>query len=148
MKKYIYISFVLAMFLFAAAEKSFACSCVVTPEPLKKQIENSYSGADAVFSGEVVEIRESPTEQYSFIVKFKVAKSWKGESGREITINTAKDSAICGYNFEIGKTYLVYAFGKNENLLTTNCSRTALLGKKSDVKYLDKLKRQTKIKKS
>ncbi len=148
MKKYIYIAFALTIFLFATAEKSFACSCVITPEPVKKQIENAYSGADAVFSGEVVEVKESATDQYSLIVRFKVAKSWKGELSREITIRTAKDSAMCGYNFEIGKTYLVYAFGKKDTLSTTNCSRTAILGVKSDAKYLDKLKRKTKLEKS
>ena len=144
MKKYIYISFALVIFLFVSAEKSYACSCIVTPEPLKKQIENSYSGADAVFSGEVIEIKESPANKYEFIVKFKVAQNWKGEVGREITITTGKDSAMCGYNFTVGQKYLVYASGLKDNLSTTNCSRTAGLGKKSDAKYLDKLKRKMK----
>ena len=142
MKKYIYISIVLVIFFLVSAEKFFACSCLVTPEPLKKQIQNAFAGADVIFSGEVVEIKDSASDNYSLIVKFKVAKYWKGGPQTEITITTAKDSAMCGFNFETGKTYLVYAFGKSENLSTNNCSRTSFFSKKSDVKYLDKLKRK------
>ena len=142
MKKYIYISLVLGIFLFASAEKSFACSCMVTPEPLKKQIQNAFTGANAIFSGEVVEIKESATDNYGVLVKFRVSKSWKGESTQEITIRTAKDSAMCGYNFEVGGKYLVYADGLKDNLSTTNCSRTSTFNPKGDVKYLDKLKRK------
>lgn len=144
MKKYIYIWFALAIFLFISVEKSFACSCVVMPEPLKKQIENAYSGADAVFSGEVVEIKDSPTDKYRFIVKFKVAKYWKGAVAQEIMITTEKDGVMCGFNFETGKTYLVYAFGKKDQLSSNNCSRTSVFSQNNDIKYLDKLKRKKK----
>lgn len=145
MKKYIYIPLFLAVLIVASAERSYACSCVVTPEPLKKQIQNSYSGADAVFSGEVVEIKESPTDKYSVIVKFKVADSWKGELSQEIMVTTAKDSAMCGYSFEVGKKYLVYASGLPNNLSAYNCSRTAVFSPKGDVKYLAKLKRKKPV---
>ena len=144
MKKYIYISFALAIFLFLSAEKSFACSCMVTSEPLKKQVENAYSEAETVLSGEVVEIKDSPTDKYRVIVKFKVDKSWKGAATQEITITTEKDSAMCGFNFETGKTYLVYAFGKKDELATNNCSRTSSFSQNGDLKYLDKLKRKKK----
>lgn len=144
MKKYLYISLALFMFLFASAEKSFACSCVALNEPVKKQIQNALTGSDAVFSGEVIEIKESLTDKNNVLVKFKMVKLWKGESQTEITITTAKDSAMCGYNFEVGKKYLVYASGLKENLSVNNCSRTSLFSKKGDAKYLDKLKRQKK----
>ncbi len=58
MKKYIYISLALAMFLFASAERSFACSCELNLEPMKKQVQGAFAYADAVFSGEVIEVRE------------------------------------------------------------------------------------------
>ena len=144
MKKYLYISFALAIFLFASAEKSFACSCLVSPESQKKQIQNAFRGSDAIFSGEVVEIKQPSGDEYDMLVTFKVAKSWKGNVSREVTIKTAKDSAMCGYGFEVGKKYLVYASGIKENLSTTNCSRTTVFSPKGDVKYLDKLKRQKK----
>lgn len=143
MKKSIYIIlFALFIFLFAAPEKSFGCSCIASPDPVKKQIQSAFIGSDAIFSGEVIEVKESPTDKYNFVVKFKVNKSWKDETSQEITINTARESAMCGYNFEIGKTYIVYAAGTANNLSVNNCSRTMIFSNKGDAKYLDKLKRR------
>ncbi|MCY7344741.1 MAG: hypothetical protein LH614_00830 [Pyrinomonadaceae bacterium] len=109
---------------------------------MKKQVQGAFAYADAVFSGEVIEIRESSADKYNFIVKFKVAKSWKGESQPEITITTAKESAMCGFSFAVGQKYLVYAYGLKDALSTTNCSRTTLFGNNGDVKYLAKLERK------
>lgn len=145
MKKALCISFALTVFLFFAAGKSFACSCQASPDPLKKQIRGALSYSQAVFSGEVIEIKESTIDKYSVLVKFKVTQIWKGNFGQEITITTPKDSAMCGYNFETGRKYLVYANGSKENLLTTNCSRTSTFSSKGDAKYLDRLKRKKKI---
>ena len=142
MKKYIYIPLFLAVLMVASAERSYACSCVFSPEPLKKQVQGAFSSSDAVFSGEVIEIKASPTNEYDVLVKLKINYVWKGESTREITIKTAKDSAMCGYNFEVGKKYLVYAYGLKDALSTSNCSRTSTFSPQGDVKYLDKLKRK------
>lgn len=144
MKKLIYISFALVIFLFATAENSLACSCVVTPDPLKKQIQNAFNGSEAVFSGEVVEIKDSLTDPHNITVKFKAVKNWKGKSGQEVTITTAKESAACGYNFAVGKTYLVYANGGKDKLMVSNCSRTSIFDKNGDVKYFKKPKRKSK----
>ncbi len=142
MKKYIYISLALAMFLFASAERSFACGCKVTLEPKKKQIQDAFTDSGAIFSGEVVEVSESPADENSLLVKFKIAQSWKGESKREITITTAKESSMCGYGFEVGKKYLVYANGLKNDLFVENCSRTTHISNQGDVKYLTRLKRK------
>ena len=142
MKKYIYILLFLPVLMLASVEMSYACSCLLSPEPLKKQVQGAFSSSDAVFSGEVIEIKASPTNEYDVLVKLKINYVWKGESTREITIKTARDSSMCGYGFEVGKIYLVYAYGLKDDFSTTNCSRTATFSSKSDVKYLDKLKRK------
>jgi hypothetical protein len=145
MKKAIYISLALTLFLLASAEKSFACSCLRTLEPVKKQVQQAFMDSTAIFSGEVIEINESPADKNSLLVKFKVAKSWKGELNPEVTITTAKDGAMCGYSFEIGKTYLVYPNGPKDSLMVSNCSRTTNMSSKGDVKYLAKLKHQKRV---
>ena len=142
MKKVIYISLALAIFACASAESSYACSCIASLAPVKEQIQGAFSSADAVFSGEVVEIKESPTDKDSLLVKFKVAKLWKGELKREIIITTNKESSMCGYGFEVGKKYLVYANGLKNELFVDNCSRTTNFSNKGDFKYLTKLKRK------
>lgn len=144
MKKYIYISLALAMFLFASAERSFACGCAASPESEKKQIQEAFTNSAAIFSGEVVELSESPADESEFIVKLEVAQSWKGESKREITITTAKEHSMCGYFFQIGEKYLVYANRLKNDLFVESCSRTAFFSDKGDAKYLSKLKRRKK----
>lgn len=142
MKSAIYILLTLAIFVFASAESSYACSCITSPAPVKEQVKGAFSNSSAIISGEVIEIKESPADKNSLMVRFKVAQSWKGVDQPEITIKTARDGAMCGYSFAVGQKYLVYAYGAGDALSTDNCSRTATLGKKSDAKYLDKLKRK------
>ena len=144
MKKAVYLSLALALFVFASAEKSFACSCAANLAPKKKQIQKAFTNSVAIFSGKVVEIKEYPADKSRFIVKLEVAQSWKGESKSEIFITTAKENSMCGYFFEFGKKYLVYANGLKDDLFVENCSRTAVFSDKGDAKYLSKLKRRKK----
>ena len=48
----------------------------------------------------------------------------KGITGSQMVVRTAPDSAACGYFFEIGHEYLVYASGESESLGTSICQRT------------------------
>jgi hypothetical protein len=141
MRKIIFISFVFSFLLFAAgAKSSFACSCMFSDKPLKAQIEEAFDNSTAIFSGKVISVTQK--SEYEVAVKIKIEKSWKGASSKEITITTAKDSAMCGYGFEEGKKYLVYTNGEKDALSVSNCSRTTLSSNKEDIKHLDKLKKK------
>ena len=61
---------------------------------------------------------------------------------KEVTVSTGSDSALCGYNFEVGQSYLIYAGGVDvKNLQTNICTRTAkFAAAKADVKVLGKAK--------
>ncbi len=139
MKKIIFIAVLSLMFLFASALNSFACSCQLSPAPMKKQVKDAYTDSYAVFSGEVLKITQK--DEWSVAVKIKVEKSWKGEFSQEIIINTNSQSSMCGYSFEVGKRYLVYVYGTKDDLNTNNCSRTTVLSGTKDIKFLDKLKK-------
>ncbi len=139
MKKVIFITLLSFMFLFASAADSFACSCRYSPEPVKKQVKDAYTDSSAVFSGEVLEITSK--DEWNVTVRIKVGKFWKGEFSQEIIINTNKESSMCGYAFEVGKKYLVYAYGAKDDLSTTNCSRTTGLSDTKDIKFLGRLKK-------
>ncbi len=143
MKKTIYISLALTLFLLASAENSFACSCLFSDKPLNVQVKEAFNNSTAIFSGEVISI--TLKSEYEVTVKIKVEKSWKGKFSKEVTITTAKENSMCGYWFEIGKKYLVYANGPKDFLLVTNCSRTTNMSNKGDVKYLAKFKRQKRV---
>ncbi len=138
----IYALAIFAVLIFAGID-AYACSCIpVNPdEPIARQVSSAKKDSAVVFSGKVLEIVRKP-EDFQIIVKFQTQSSWKGSVSKQITITTASDSAMCGYNFEVGKIYLVYASGANAKSLQTGiCTRTAeLKAAKADVKALGKAK--------
>jgi hypothetical protein len=111
------------LFLLFGAKETFACSCV----PTNPTSNEDFQKADAVFTGQVLDVKR---KENSGMVEVKIAvqKYWKGNVSKQTKIMTAKDSAMCGFNFEVGKSYLVYANKSNGKLLTTNCTRTSLIG--------------------
>ncbi|WP_096273492.1 hypothetical protein [Paucisalibacillus globulus] len=103
---------------------SSACTC---EEPLSANRELDRSSA--VFRGEVKEIRKADDHEHGLKVLLSVNEVWKGVRESEITVRTGKDGAACGFDFQVGKEYLVYA-GINDaytsdNLMTGICDRTS-----------------------
>lgn len=70
--------------------------------------------------------------------EIQVMESWKGpEVNKVVAVFTASDDAGCGYPFELGKTYLVYAYQHEGDYVVSLCSRTRSLEKAYfDLKYL------------
>lgn len=92
------------------------CSCISEKEPLKKKVKKAFYKSDIVFTGNVVAITDlntHPTRMSSsdpIQYTFEVIQKIKGVTTREnIQIISARSSASCGYAFQIGKTYIVYA---------------------------------------
>ncbi len=58
--------------------------------------------------------------------KFSVELSFLGVEGTEVEVGTGMGGGDCGYEFEIGQRYLVYAHrsAQSERLSTSICSRT------------------------
>jgi hypothetical protein len=103
---------------------AFACSCI----PPRTPTESLYESA-TVFAGEVVDISENEDvgEQYGYKVKFDFERSWKGDSVETLTVLTGYGGGDCGYGFEIGEKYLVYAYSSKGSLNANICSRTTPL---------------------
>lgn len=101
------------------------CDCFPPPFPLPAR-----DAAAAVFVGEVVSVRDSVLSfgkdwgALARIVRFSVRASWKGVEADTVTVAT---TSSCGYEFEAGKPYLVYATRRGERrpLETSICHRTA-----------------------
>jgi hypothetical protein len=133
------ITVLIAVFVFVllGAGEVFACSCIVSNEQsTRKKIKTAYNQASAVFFGEVTEVNR---QEGSVIVRFRVNSLWKGAAASEIIVRTAENSAMCGFNFKIGETYMVYANGADDALQTNLCTRTA--ASYTDARYLNKLKK-------
>lgn len=108
----------LLLLLSLAAEPAFACSCIEPPPP-----QEAAQQAAAVFTGTVVSVTQVGNQQE---VRIQVERVWKGAKCGEITILTPLDEAACGFNFQTGQSYLVYAERQQGKLSTNLCSRTSL----------------------
>lgn len=114
-------------------ESAYACSCAPSG-PLDEELTN----AAAVFTGKVVGLAEpiggfGPISSADPIkVTFQVYTVWKGSVSQTTTITTARSGASCGYTFEKGGEYIVYAHGPENNLSVSLCSRTQPLATTED----------------
>jgi Tissue inhibitor of metalloproteinase len=106
-----------ALFLTLFQLSAFACKC------RQQTIEENMASADHVFSGKVMKIKKS---QSSLTVFVRVAKQFKGKIRfKTIEITTANEPSACGFGFQKGKEYVIYAHNVEKNLLnTSSCTRT------------------------
>ncbi len=111
------------------------CSCL-GPQELEYALEAS----DAVFIGtvegfaEILEalpltpdVDQEPVVAPRRLVRFRSLGSWKGGAGDVIEVRIGLSTADCGFPFEVGETYLVFAAAEGSRLTTSSCSRTALI---------------------
>jgi hypothetical protein len=129
------------IYLFVNTSVGLACTCEM-PKPgvtLKQAVAQARDKAKAVFSGEVVEVIKNPQVFY-IEVRFKVEHSWKQVRTNQLVIRTGRGGGDCGYRFEVGERYLVYAYGSDVPAFETNiCQRTRkLTDAQDDLKLLGK----------
>jgi hypothetical protein len=116
---------VLTFLLFLFAEEGNACSCAGTPMPCE-----AYWKASAVFLGTVTytTINTAKRGEYDFhsrVFRFTVDKAFRGVEAKEVEVLTGSGGGDCGYGFQLGGQYVVYAYRDNTNRLYTGiCSRT------------------------
>ena len=117
----------LTLSLVALPDCASACSCAALPGTPQERAEKALSGSTAAFSGEVVDFEKPPPDtamvegtmwtvmgdaRRKATVTLRVSEVWKGARQQTITITTEADSSFgCGYPFEEGREYLVYATG-------------------------------------
>src|SRR5215208_4044324 len=116
-----------------------ACSCVLSPGA-----ERELDRSSAVFSGEVVDFENTPNttmmEGTTFkiiggnaataTVSLRVSEVWKGSMHETVQLATVpNDGVSCGYPFEEGQKYLVYADEGKRGLTVGGCSATRPLSK-------------------
>ena len=100
-----------------------ACSCV------QMSPADALAASVAVFEAKVTAIAPGPAppafQARSLRVTLRVTRGWKGLDQEEVlTVHTAGNGALCGYAFEVGQSYLVYAHGELADLTVSLCSRT------------------------
>ena len=107
-----------------------ACKCAKPGAPC-----DAVFRADAVFLGRVLSIEPidpQKPELGSGRVELLVQEAYRGTDGTVMSVV----SGDCGYPFQVGETYLVYANRANGVLTTSSCSRTRPLAQAAeDLKY-------------
>ena len=113
-------TFVLAIVVIASAPRiAEACSCIRPAAP-RVELER----AALVFVGTVTEVTQPEDDPaVDKTVSFEPSSILKGPAPSPLVLTTAGNSAACGYGFEVGNEYLVYADAQRRVSL---CSRTAL----------------------
>lgn len=124
---------VFPFFVHFSTTSSYACSCI-QPGTAIEELERS----DFVFSGKVIDIIDSKKdaiEQSSadlIEIHFEVSNTWKGVNETEVLFYTERDSASCGFNFNINDEYLVYVNEYEGKKTVSLCSKTSLLANASE----------------
>jgi hypothetical protein len=112
-----------------------ACSCREDPIPPCEE----YWQAEAVFAGKAIKKstfyaeEDEGNSRYKYqrvLVRFSVEQAFKGISGEEVEIVTGMGGGDCGYHFEDGERYVVYAIrdGRDKSRLYAGiCNRIKLV---------------------
>lgn len=103
-----------------------ACSCVI-PGTTTEEMEK----ADAVFSGNVVGISESLN--YGYDVYIDVEQSWKGVDEVQVKVHTGTGGGDCGYSFNTGTEYLVFASASEDRYEVSSCGLTQTLSGAAEI---------------
>lgn len=109
-----------------------ACSCVVSPAPCGSLGSGSiFVGTVKSKSGATLDGAGDRGPTYTF--EIEVVESLVGVSSPTVTVRTATDTAACGYPFQVGKSYLVYAGAVSNGVYSVSfCSRTRPLADAND----------------
>ena len=112
------LTLTLGLIEIGANSRGFACEC-----KRNNSVEQEFSDSKSVFVAKVIEIKDSKPDAF---VTLRVEKMWKGVKTETIVVLTDNRGKGCGYIFNKGERYLVYAFEDRDGALRTDvCTRTA-----------------------
>lgn len=123
--------------LLAAPAWAWACSCAM---PGERVCSRAWS-APVVFVGTVTGEAKAPPDAGDWLrraFRFETEEVFRGGQAGAVELLTGGGGGDCGYNFVVGRRYLVYAHTNADGRLTTGiCSATRPLEKAAeDVEYL------------
>lgn len=121
--------------LLLVAQTASACSCAFGGGAPCQE----YWRVDAVFSGTVVSSGRITVDHGSYksdmrLLRMTVEQPIRGIQSAELDVITGWGGGDCGYGFQVGKRYLVYAYrdAKDNRLSTSICTRTRPLADADD----------------
>ena len=120
------IPIIMALGTIASAADAHACTCAPPPPPI-----DAAARARVVLSGRVTAVKRARAPvggAPAWRATLRVERRWKGQPDTVVVVWTWGAAYGCGFPFQAGVTYLVYATGRTDSELSTDgCSRTARL---------------------
>ena len=104
-----------------------ACSCAMPPAS-----QDALADSEAVFSGEVVAVEQGTATASGpgyDTATLRVSEVWKGSGRGTLDVRTPSQGTACGYHFEEGHEYLVYAYAGKQGLEVDSCGATKPLSR-------------------
>ncbi|MFN8389134.1 MAG: hypothetical protein U0136_02450 [Bdellovibrionota bacterium] len=121
------LSMMLLGLTYASESKAMACSC-----DEKQDLAEALEKSSLVFVGQVKGKSINPLRKEQSEVRFTVNRKLKGFEevpSNTVLVYTPVDFEYCGYKFQEGLDYLVFATGTPAHFQTTTCTRTEVLDK-------------------
>lgn len=128
----------LSMIMLTESKTTFACDCAM-PSNFTESLDNK----DVVFDGVVIESSKDKRTSISKKLEinsadqvewtFLVNGAWKGKVTEVITIVSKASSVSCGYEFEVGKRYAVFATSNVNDITVSSCSGTTTIADNSKI---------------
>lgn len=109
--------------------RALACSCDTFPP-----MDVEFARSDSVFVGRVVQMSVEPRVEGNYryevrVCRFQIIEAFRGigDQKKEFTVVTRMSGTACGFPFELGERYLVYASIYHGEMETSVCRRTRAL---------------------
>jgi hypothetical protein len=101
----IFLALMSLLSVLSLADETAACSCA----PISPC--GAYRTADAVFVGDVVEVRNQGKDGWSSTVKMRVVRLGKGaiEGGELVSVEVPGQDSTCGLDFGVGQRWIIFA---------------------------------------
>lgn len=122
-KRFIHVMIITGVLLssFLMPYQAEACTCLTAP------FLTEWEGSEAIFLGTVSKVEEIEFSDGTFsyhlnLYTFENHRIWKGDDLPQIQVRSMPDSAACGYEFKQGESYMVYAYGTQDELRTSLCN--------------------------
>lgn len=108
-----------ALFALALPGTTLACTCIQNLD-----VPRAVDKSTRVFRGTVTAIERHDGMLQR--VTFQVSEHFKGAPATIVQVENHASGPMCGYPFQQGIEYVVYAHGEDRQLQTSSCSRTTV----------------------
>jgi hypothetical protein len=141
MKDRITFMVIITFLTYFKAISSFACSCmdeptvlesvshsdiVISGQIISKTRTKNYDSLGVILKGDTTMVERYQLEYPVWAVRVRITTIYKGLPVSDtLTILTPSSGAACGYNFQVGQTYIVYATEVDEFVSTDQIKRAS-----------------------